>query len=146
MNRESRQRQRRHLPAILLICFLAALNASQGMVWCVAAHGHVAIEPLAHRHCDSTTHHHEHGANAEPSHDHDSGYTAQERCRPCVDIPLTLGPLDEKAPFSPANAAVALAIGEPSAPLRNPDASPDASDRTLLPSQQTALRSVVLQV
>ena len=146
MNRESRQCQKRYLPAILLICLLAVLNASRGMVWCVGAHGHVAIEPLGHRHCDVAIHDHEHDVDAQSSREYDHSYTAPEDCRPCVDIPLTLGPLDERVLSSPPNAAVTLAIGEPSASLCNPDASPDASDRILLPSRQTALRSVVLQV
>lgn len=144
MNRKSRQHQRRHLPPILLICFLATLNVSQGMVFCVGDAGHVAIEPLGHRHCDVAVH--DHDVDARFSHEHDRGYAASQDCRPCVDIPLTLGPLDERTLSRPPDAAVTLAIADPSASLRHADASPDASDRPLLYSQQTALRSVVLQV
>lgn len=146
MNQKDRHDQIRRLPAVALVCFLAALNASQGMFLCVGAGGHVAIEPLGHRHCDGAVHDHEHDVDAQSSRGYDRGYAAQERCHPCVDIPLTLGPVDERILASPPNTVVALVIGEPPASLCNADASPDASDRTLLPSRQTALRSVVLQV
>lgn len=146
MNPKGRQHQIRRLPPILLICFLATLNVSQGMVFCVGAAGHVAIEPLGHRHCDVAIRNHEHDVDAQSSREYDHSYTASEDCHPCVDIPLTLGPLDEKTLSSPANAAVVPAIGEPPASLRHADASPHALPRTLLPSEQTALRSVVLQV
>lgn len=146
MKQEDRQHQIRRLPVQVLICLLAAANVSSGMVFCVGAAGHVAIEPLGHRHCDVAVHDHEHDVDARLSHEHDHGYGASQDCRPCVDIPLALGPLDEKTLSRPPDVAVTLAIADPSASLRHADASPDASDRTLLSSQQTALRSVVLQV
>jgi hypothetical protein len=146
MNQKGRQHKRWYLPAAALACLLAAVNASQGMVLCFGAHGHVAIEPADHLHCDGTVHCHEHGADVEPFHEHATGYAARERCNPCVDIPLSLGPLNGRTLSSLPEDAVTLAIGEPSALFRNLAPPCAVSEGVLLPAQQAALRSVMLQV
>ncbi|HPC96951.1 MAG TPA: hypothetical protein PLU87_18555 [Sedimentisphaerales bacterium] len=142
MKQKGRQHQIRRLPVEVLICLLAAANASSGMVLCVGAHGHVAVEPLAHRHCDGTLH----DAHAEPSREHDSGYTAQGRCRPCVDVPLSLGPLEKKSLCDLPPDAVSPVIGELPMVSRNRGAPAASPDGFLLPPDQTALRCTVLQV
>ncbi len=142
MNQKGRQHQIRRLPVEVLICLLAAANASSGMVLCVGAHGHVAIEPLGHRHCDGTLH----DAHGEPSHEHDSGYTAQGRCRPCVDVPLSLGPLEKRSLSDLPPDAVSPVIGESPTVSRNLGTPAPASEGLFLPPDQTALRSIVLQV
>jgi len=142
MNQEGRQHRRRYLPPILLVCLLATLNVSQGMVLCVGAAGHVAIEPLAHRHCDGTLH----DAHAEPSDELTAGYATRDRCHPCVDVPLSLGPLEKKRLSDLPPDAVSPAIGEPSTVCRNLVTPASASEGSFLPPDQTTLRCIVLQV
>ncbi|NLZ05309.1 MAG: hypothetical protein GXY19_09065 [Phycisphaerae bacterium] len=146
MNPKGRQHQIRRLPPILLICFLATLNVSQGMVFCVGAAGHVAIEPLGHRHCDVAIHDHEHDVDAQSSREYDHSYTASEDCHPCVDIPLTLGPLEKRSLSDLPPDAASPVIGEPSTASRNLGTPAPASEGLFLPPDQTALRSIVIQV
>jgi hypothetical protein len=64
-----RVRSKNNTVFLSLLSLMAALNASQAMVWCVGHDGHVAVEPFAHIH---------HGA----ADDGDS------HCCPCTDIPI----------------------------------------------------------
>jgi len=146
MNQKGRQHQIRRLPVEVLICLLAAANASSGMVLCVGAHGHVAVEPLGHRHCDGTVHYHPHDTDAEPSDERTVGYATHDRCRPCVDVPLSLGPLEKRSLSDLPPDAVSLVIGEPSTVCRNLGVPAPASEGLFLPPDQTVLRTTVLQV
>jgi hypothetical protein len=146
MNRKRRKQRSWNALAILVTCLFVAIHASQGMVLCFGTHGHVAIEPAGHRHCDDAVHYHGHGADAEASHEKATGYVAQEHCDPCVDIPLSLGPLDERTGSSLPTTAVAVVIGEPSAASQNLPVPGIVSESALLPTHHTPLRGVVLQM
>lgn len=144
MNRKRRQHRKWRLPVVAVVCFLMAANASQGMVLCFGAHGHVAIEPVGHRHCDGTIHYHDH--DAEPIPDDVTPYFTPPRCDPCVDIPLPLGPPHERFSSSVLKMAIALAIAEPPAMFQNLRAPVAASRDALLLNQDTPLSTIVLQV
>ena len=75
--------------AFALVCLLAWTSASQGVVVCVGFDGHVALEPAAHTRC----HHPVHAEEAEVGQfaKESSSHAESRHCRPCLDIPVSLG-------------------------------------------------------
>lgn len=115
---------------LVLLSFVAMLNASQVIVLCVGHDGHVAVEVAGHSHCR--------GAHASDSH-----------CRPCTDIPIPFGPctehnaVDKLVPGSIYLAASLSLLQTTPADVE----SVLASASPLIPiSFYTPLRSIVLQV
>lgn len=146
VNRRHRQRGRRHLTAAVLVCLMMMANASQGMVLCFGAHGHVAIEPAGHHHCGGTLRYH--------SHDHSSD-TVQEdavplftppQYDPCVDIPLPLGPPHERLSLIVLKTAAVVVIAEPPVVFENLSWHAVALGDVLPFASDTLLGTIVLQV
>ena len=129
---------------VVLVCLIAAVNASQGIVLCSGSHGHVAIEPADHSHCDHAAHHHD--VDAEPCDDNEAQYLGAERCVPCVDIALPIGPLDGRPLSGGLKAVVAVVAGESSAACQNLLVLDAGSEEVPLPAFHDPLRSIVLQV
>ena len=85
-------------------------NTSGDFVLCVGANGHVALEPIIHEYC----HNHQHIEQNDPSsmeHEHDE-HLESPHCKPCIDIPIFIGPTDNRLPIKPVkpnpNALVSL--------------------------------------
>jgi hypothetical protein len=144
MIRKRRQHGKWRLLAVTLVCLLVAVNASQGMVLCFGAHGHVAFEPAGHRHCDGTIHYDD--ADRGPIGEDTTGYVLRQWRDPCVDIPLSLGPLDERNSSSVLKTTVALSVTEPPSACRNAHARVATSHGAVLATHSASLRTTVLQV
>jgi len=144
MNRERRQYGNGKSLGVVLVCLIAAVNASQGIVLCSDAHGHVAIEPADHSHCDHAAHHHD--VDAEPRDDEEAPYLGAEGCVPCVDIAIPIGPLDGRSLSGGLEAVVAIVVGESSAACQNLLVLDAGSGEVPLPAFHDPLRSIVLQV
>lgn len=129
---------------MVLVCLIAAFNASQGIVLCSGAHGHVAIEPAGHSHCDHAVHHHD--VDAEPRDDNEAQYSGADGCVPCVDIAIPIGPLDGRSLSGGLKAVGAAVVGESSAACQNLLILHIASKEVPLPAFHDPLRSIVLQV
>ena len=129
---------------MVLVCLIAAVNASQGIVLCSGAHGHVAIEPADHSHCDHAAHHHD--VDAEPCDDKEAHYSGGDGCVPCVDIAIPIGPPDGRPLSGGPKAVVAIVVGESSAACQNLLVLDAGSGEVPLPAFHDPLRSIVLQV
>jgi len=84
---------------VLLIYVFMAGNTSGGLALCIGANGHVALEPLIHKHC----HNRPHIEQNDPSlmeHEHD-GHLESPHCKPCIDIPIFIGPTDNRLALKP---------------------------------------------
>jgi len=95
---------------ILLIYVFMAGNISGELALCIGANGHVALEPVIHEYC----HNHPHIEQNDPSsmeHEHDE-HLENPHCKPCIDIPIFIGPTDHRLPIKPVkpnpNALVSL--------------------------------------
>ena len=115
---------------LILLSFVAMLNASQTMVLCVGHDGHVAVEVAGHNHCR--------GEHASDSH-----------CRSCTDIPIPIGPCTD---HSSADRVVPRSV-HPAAPLSLSQTTPAevesffaSASPAILTSFYMPLRSIVLQV
>lgn len=144
MNRERRQYGNGKSLGVVLVCLIAAVNASQGIVLCSDAHGHVAIEPADHSHCDHAAHHHD--VDAEPRDDEEAKYSGADGCVPCVDIAIPIGPPDGRPLAGGLEAVVAIVVGESSAACQNLLVLDAGSGEVPLPAFHDPLRSIVLQV
>lgn len=84
---------------VLLIYVVMAGNTSGQLALCIGANGHVALEPAIHEHC----HNHPHIEQNDPSpmeHELD-GHLENPHCKPCIDIPIFIGPTDNRLPLKP---------------------------------------------
>jgi len=84
---------------VLLIYIFMAGNTSGELALCIGENGHVALEPVIHEHC----HNHPHIELNEPTslaHKHD-GHLESPHCRPCIDIPIFIGPFDNRLGLKP---------------------------------------------
>jgi len=84
---------------VLLIYVFMASNTSGELALCIGANGHVALEPAIHEHC----HNHPHIEQNELSslgHEHD-GHVESPHCKPCIDIPIFIGPTDNRLALKP---------------------------------------------
>lgn len=73
----------------VLICFLIACSGSSSVVLCFGADGHVELESTFHEHYNGPVHF-ESSHQGRLSHQIDH-HEKDECCRPCVDIPVSLG-------------------------------------------------------
>ncbi len=83
---------------VLLIYVFMAGNTSGELALCIGANGHIALEPVIHEHC----HNHPH-IEHDPSsmeHEHDE-HVESPHCKPCIDIPIFIGPTDYRLPLKP---------------------------------------------
>jgi len=68
----------------VVVCFLIAANASQGVVLCYSPSGHVGLESAIHEgHCGHS-HENEHGHAVQSV--FENGH--EDHCQPCVDVPI----------------------------------------------------------
>jgi len=84
---------------VLLIYVFMAGNTSGELALCIGANGHVALEPAIHEHC----HNRPHIKQNDPSslgHEHD-GHLESPPCKPCIDIPIFIGPSDNRLALKP---------------------------------------------
>ncbi len=95
---------------VLLIYVFMAGNTSGGFVLCVGANGHVALEPVMHECCrNHPPAEQNHPSSMEDGH---SEHMESPDCKPCIDIPIFIGPTDHRLPIKPVkpnpNALVSL--------------------------------------
>jgi len=84
---------------VLLIYVFMAGNTSGELALCIGANWHIAIEPLTHEHY----YNHPHIEQNDPSslgHEHD-GHLESPHCKPCIDIPIFIGPSDKRLVLKP---------------------------------------------
>ncbi len=132
--------------AFVLLSLLMMGNASHGMVVCIGAHGHVAIEPTGHDHCaDARDAHHCDPATPGSS---ASGHLSDNHCEPCVDIPLSLGAFDDRLTSGVAkmSGSTPTACIEPPATSPTDRANPLTSTIRTFLTFHTPLSNIVLQV
>lgn len=71
---------------VFLVYIFMAGNTSGELALCIGAHWHIALEPLNHEHNE-----------IHPHIEHD-GHVKGPHCRPCIDIPIFIGPTDNRLP------------------------------------------------
>jgi len=97
---------------VMLICLLIIGNLAQGTVLCFGADGHVELEPAFHNHCDHPFHS---DASDQNQHFHEADHEKSKHCKPCVDIPISIGlakishPPKQSNPTSPVPAVNVIA-------------------------------------
>jgi hypothetical protein len=82
---------------VLLIYVFIVGNTSGDLVICIGAKGQIALKPVNHEH----SHNHPHIEQDDPSlleHEHD-GHVESPYCKPCIDIPIFIGPTDNRLPI-----------------------------------------------
>jgi hypothetical protein len=84
---------------VLLIYVFIAGNTSGELALCIGANGHVALEPVIHEHCHNQTHI-EQNYSTSLAHEHD-GHSESPHCNPCIDIPIFIGPTDNRLVLKP---------------------------------------------
>ncbi len=134
--------------ALFLLLALAAMNLPQTAVLCLGGDGHVAIELAGHDHCADGSHVHEYGPGGVKLHDH--SHVGRLDCRPCVDIPVSVGTSDTRRARLELELAPVPIVGfQPGTDVQNTSDTPGiatSASSLLLPSCGTFLRCVVLQV
>ena len=81
---------------VLLIYVFIAGNTSGELALCIGANGHIALEPLIHEHCHDHPHIEHDPSSMEHEHD---GHAESPHCKPCIDIPIFIGPTDNRLPL-----------------------------------------------
>jgi hypothetical protein len=81
---------------VLLIYVFIAGNTSGELALCIGANGHIALEPLIHENCHNHTHIQHELSSMEHAHD---GHVESPHCKPCIDIPIFIGPTDNQLPL-----------------------------------------------
>jgi len=125
----------------MVVSLLVAISTSQGMVLCIGAHGHMAIEPAGHHHCASIAHTHD-----DVGADHHESVVSEldhEHCEPCVDIPLSC---EDRLVSKTAQTRVSLSVTEGPAASPTDSLSVGVYSCHFLPVCHTPLRTVILQV
>ena len=113
--------------AVLLIYVFMAGNTSGDLALCIGANGHIALEPLVHEHCQISPH----IEQDDPSlieHEHD-GHLESPHCKPCIDIPIFIGPAENRLPLKPVKP--------------NPDTVDSLSEATPISDNQFILPAAV---
>ncbi|HCO92770.1 MAG TPA: hypothetical protein DIU00_02265 [Phycisphaerales bacterium] len=132
---------------VLLIYAFMAGNTSGDLALCIGANGHIALEPVIHEHC----HNHPHIEKDDPSsmgHEHD-GHLESPHCKPCIDIPIFIGPTDNRVPIKPAkpNQNTLICLLEPAAISDYQFILPAIPRRSYSTSDENRfLRSIILLV
>jgi hypothetical protein len=96
---------------VLLIYVFTAGNTSGELVLCIGANWHVALEPLINGHCHISPNIEKGNPSShEPQY---SKHLESPHCKPCIDIPVFIGPTDKRLVPEPAksntNTLVSLA-------------------------------------
>ena len=98
---------------VLLIYVFIASNTSGELALCIGANGHIALEPIIHEHC----HNHPHIEQNDPSSmEHENeGHLDSPHCKPCIDIPIFIGPTENRLPLKPVkpNPDIFISLIEP---------------------------------
>ena len=81
--------------AVLLIYVFMASNTSGELALCIGANGHIALEPIVNDHC----HKHPHIEQKNPSLLEHDEHPESKQCKPCIDIPIFIGPTDNRLPL-----------------------------------------------
>ena len=132
---------------ILLIYVFIAGNTSGQLALCIGANGHVALEPAFHEHC----HNHPHIEQNDPSskgHEHD-GHLDSPHCKPCIDIPIFIGPTDSRLALKPvkSNSDTFVSLLEIEVIANDSFIFPAAADRFYSPTDEIRLlRCIILIV
>lgn len=84
------------LAALLIYVFIAG-NTSGELVLCINADGHINLEPVNHEHCEEHTYI-EQNVLFPQGHEHDR-HVDHSHCKPCIDIPIFIGPTDNRLPL-----------------------------------------------
>jgi hypothetical protein len=84
---------------VLLIYVFTAGNTSGELALCIGANWHIALEPLTHEHYYNRPHI-EQNESFSPGHEHD-GHLDSPHCKPCIDIPIFIGPTDNRLVLKP---------------------------------------------
>jgi hypothetical protein len=128
----------------MLLLALAATNAAQGVVVCVGADGHVALEPVAHHHC---THEEcESDVATLTVVSHADGHPHVACPRTCTDIPVCAEFSALQSTNGPTTAGLHPVPGPAGAPQLYSRCAAAYAFAQDLPSYTHSLRSVVLQV
>lgn len=78
--------------AFVWFSLLVVATGSRGIVLCTGAHGHVAIEPAGHCHGSNAAC--GHVSSGVASYRVNASFTSNDNhCEPCVDVPLSWGPV-----------------------------------------------------
>jgi hypothetical protein len=143
-------RLKRTITAKILVVFLIyvfmAGNTSGELALCIGAHWHIALEPLSHEHNENHPHI-EHDTSS-TEHEH-NGHVENPHCRPCIDIPIFIGPTDNRLPakhFKP-NQKTIISLSETET-LADDSFVLQASPLRIIPpaDENRFLRSVILLV
>ena len=132
---------------VLLIYVFIASNTSGELALCIGANGHIALEPIIHEHC----HNHPHIEQNDPSSmEHENeGHLDSPHCKPCIDIPIFIGPTENRLPLKPVkpNPDIFISLIEP-AQISDDQfilpAIPDQFSSTM--DENRFLRSIILLV
>lgn len=81
------------LTVVLTYVFIAG-NTSGELVLCINTDGHITLEPVNHDHCEEHTHI-EQNVLFPLEHEHDR-HVDHSHCKPCIDIPIFIGPNDNR--------------------------------------------------
>lgn len=130
----------------MILLALAAANAAQGVVVCVGADGHVALEPAAHRHCTHEECECDAATLTAVSHMHGHPHVACPRT--CTDIPIRAEFSALESSDAPTTARLHSVPGPGPAGMLQLDSLCAAAYAFTqdFPSYPHSLRSVVLQV
>jgi hypothetical protein len=79
---------------VFLIYVFMAGNTSGELVLCINAAGYITLEPLNHEHSKKHAHF-EYNKQSPLGHEHDR-HVDHSHCRPCIDIPIFIGPTDNR--------------------------------------------------
>jgi hypothetical protein len=86
------------LVVLLIYAFIAGYTSGD-LALCIGADGHVALESVLHEHCHNHPHIEHYPSSMEHEHD---GHVDNPHCKPCIDIPIFIGPKDNRLPLKPA--------------------------------------------
>lgn len=83
---------------VLLIYVFMAGNTSGELALCIGANWHIALEPLTHEHNENHPHIEHDPSSTEHEH---NGHVESPHCKPCIDIPIFIGPTENRPPLKP---------------------------------------------
>jgi len=84
---------------VLLIYVFMAGNTSGEFVLCIGSNWHIAIEPLFHEHYYNRSHIEQNDPSSPEDKHH--GYWDSPHCKSCIDIPIFVGPNNNRLPLKP---------------------------------------------
>lgn len=83
---------------LLIYVFIAGYTSGE-LALCIGANGHIALEPALHEHCHNQQHIERNNLSS-TEHEHD-GHLENPHCKPCIDIPIFIGPTDNRLVLKP---------------------------------------------